>query len=80
MSRFGDTAANAFALTMTESFETSRNWPTPVKTIFASLSASCFRIGFMPVDTIKTIMQVEGKNGIPTLLNKVKVNGIFVFW
>ncbi len=29
----------------------------------------------MPIDTVKTIMQVEGKKGIPTLMAKFKVSG-----
>jgi hypothetical protein len=46
--------------------------PVGIKTVFASVAAGLFRILLMPIDTLKTIMQVEGKNGIPILLTKLK--------
>jgi len=58
----------------------TKDLPVSVKTIFASACASSWRIISTPIDTIKTILQVEGKNGIQVLMNKYKVNGIFVFW
>jgi hypothetical protein len=46
-----------------------------VKTLAASAAAGLFRIFLMPVDATKTIMQVEGKNGLPALAKKIKVGG-----
>lgn len=80
LSRFGDTAANTGTLAALDAYETTANLPVGVKTVVASLSAACFRIFLMPVDTIKTTMQVEGKNGLSTLFNKVKTTGPQVFW
>lgn len=37
--------------------------------------AALFRITLTPVDTIKTILQVEGKQGIDILRNKIKTRG-----
>lgn len=37
--------------------------------------AALFRISLTPIDTIKTILQVEGKNGLKILQNKVKTSG-----
>ena len=34
----------------------------------------------MPVDTVKTIMQVEGKNGLPILWQKVRTGGVGAFY
>jgi hypothetical protein len=72
LSRFGDTAANTGVLAFMENFD---DIPVALQTVAASVSAALFRIVLMPVDALKTIMQVEGKNGIPALANKIKVGG-----
>merc|ERR1712113_594949 len=33
------------------------------------------RVALVPVDTVKTVMQVEGKKGLPRLMAKVRVEG-----
>ena len=58
MSRFGDTAANTGMLALLDGYETTRTLPMAVKTLSASLAAGLFRICLMPVDALKTIMQV----------------------
>lgn len=75
LSRFGDTAANAGILALLDSSDTTRSLPVMVKTGVASVSAGLFRIFLMPIDTCKTILQVEGKNGISMLKNKVSAGG-----
>ena len=80
LSRFGDTAANAGVLSLLDHHESTKNLPVGVKTIAASASAGLFRIVLMPVDALKTIMQVEGKNGFPALVNKVRANGPTVLY
>jgi hypothetical protein len=72
LSRFGDTAANTGVLAFMENFD---DVPVALQTVAASVSAALFRIVLMPVDALKTIMQVEGKNGIPALANKIKLGG-----
>merc|ERR1719356_1720311 len=80
LSRFGDTAANVGALALLDSNETTANLPITVKTLGASASAASFRIFLTPVDTVKTIMQVEGKEGISKLMAKAKKGGPTVFY
>lgn len=46
-----------------------------VKTAFASVAAASFRILLMPIDTVKTIMQVEGKEGLSVLGKKLRAGG-----
>lgn len=75
LSRFGDTAANAGVLALLE-HESTKNWPTVIKTFFASQAAAMFRILLMPVDTTKTILQVEGKHGLSILKGKIRKNGV----
>lgn len=72
VSRFGDTAANAGILALLESNTFMRKLPTLIKTAFASVAAACFRMILTPVDTIKTTMQTQGKDGIPLLRARVR--------
>ena len=72
LSRFGDTAANAGMLSLLEPYDI----PISAKTLAASLSAASFRVLLMPVDTVKTTMQVEGNRAIPILRSKVATHGV----
>jgi hypothetical protein len=58
LSRFGDTAANAGALALLDSYESTKSLPVGVKTLTASASAAAFRMFLMPVDCLKTTLQV----------------------
>jgi len=71
-SRFGDTAANVGILAVLES---QPDLPIFVKTGVASVTAGTWRIVIMPLDTIKTTLQVEGKEAMGRLRNKVKTHG-----
>lgn len=75
MSRFGDTAANSGVLSYLNARQDTKDLPVGIKTGFASFFAGLFRIALMPVDACKTIMQVEGKEGLAKLRNKVKIGG-----
>ncbi|KAL6768654.1 hypothetical protein ACKKBF_B11610 [Auxenochlorella protothecoides x Auxenochlorella symbiontica] len=80
MSRFGDTAANAGVLTLLNESASTKDLPIPIKTAAASAAAGGFRIFLMPVDALKTTMQVEGKNGIPILMSKIRTGGVSVLY
>jgi hypothetical protein len=75
LSRFGDTAANTGVLAFMDAHPNTKDLPVGVKTLAASAAAGIFRIFLMPVDAMKTIMQVEGKNGLPALGAKVRAGG-----
>ena len=62
MSRFGDTAANSGTLALLDSYDSTATLPVAVKTLAASTASAGFRIFLMPVDALKTTMQVEGVN------------------
>ena len=70
MSRFGDTAANAGVLAILDSRADTKDLPSAVKTVAASAAAASWRVFLMPIDTVKTTLQVrrggEGKNIIFT--------------
>jgi len=80
LSRFGDTAANTGTLAALDAFELTADLPVAAKTVAASVAAAAFRIVLMPVDTFKTTMQVNGKEGISKLLAKFKTTGPTVFF
>jgi len=80
LSRFGDTAANAGMVTLLDSLESTKDLPVGLKTVAASAAAASFRIVIMPIDACKTIMQVEGNRGIPSLLAKIRTSGPTVLW
>lgn len=78
LSRFGDTAANTGMLTLMDSYESTRNLNVGLKTVSASAAAAVWRIFLMPVDTVKTTMQVTGK--FSNVVDKVKINGPFALY
>ncbi len=55
LSRFGDTAANAGVLALLHNVDL----PVAVKTGAASVSAGLWRIAIMPIDALKTTLQVR---------------------
>jgi len=71
LSRFGDIFTNRLAR------EFQPEWlPAAVATIFASSLAAGWRILISPADTIKTMMQVHGANGLSHLRAKVARSGV----
>ena len=80
VSRFGDTFANTLFLTFMSNNPVTKNLPMMVQTIGASVSAGLFRIILVPIDTVKTILQVEGKQGLTILSDKIKHGGVKVMF
>ena len=80
LSRFGDTAANAGVLAFLDSNEKTKDLPVAAKTMCASFAASLWRVNLMPIDTLKTTLQVNGKDGLKLLASKYRQNGIGVFY
>ena len=80
LSRFGDTASNAGMMALWDSFDGTKNLPAAAKTVSASAAAAAFRVFLMPIDACKTILQVEGANGLQKLGAKIKTGGVGVLW
>jgi len=78
LSRFGDTAANTGVLIALQEF--TPNMPVATMTAFASLGGATWRVFLTPVDTFKTTLQVQGKEAMSLLQNKVKQGGIGVLY
>eukprot|EP00439_Symbiodinium_sp_Y106_P021701 s135_g2.t1 len=77
--RFGDSASNAGVLAF---FGATNREDVPVwfQTIFASASAASIRIALMPVDAVKTVLQVDGKQGLSSLLRRFNTGGSSVLF
>ncbi len=76
LSRFGDTASNAGMLALLEDVDL----PLPVKTFCSSLAAALFRIFITPVDTLKTMLQVEGSAGLALLSRRLEREGVLTLY
>ncbi|CAJ1355242.1 unnamed protein product [Effrenium voratum] len=77
--RFVDSAANAGVLALFEGTH-AKNWPVWIQTIFASGSAASLRIVLMPLDSVKTVLQVDGKQGLAQLTKRWKAGGASVLF
>lgn len=80
LSRFGDTAANTGVLELLNSYEKTKDLPLSAKTLCASFMAALWRVNLMPIDTLKTTLQVNGKEGLSMLAKKTRNNGAGVFY
>ena len=58
----------------------TKNLPTAVKSVASSAAAASFRIFLMPIDACKTILQVEGADGLSKLRAKIQKGGVGVLW
>ena len=76
LSRFGDTAANTGIMFYLNTNETTKNMPLAMKTFCGSLTAGLWRINLMPIDTCKSMLQVQGNSGMKILREKIKQNGL----
>ena len=76
LSRFGDVACNAFALSALDSFGATQALPLFVKTGCGSLAAGLWRFLLTPIDSWKTTLQVQGGKGSTQLLSRLKEEGI----
>ena len=74
VARFGDTAMNKFAN------DALKDKHIAIKTGAGSLGASLWRILIMPIDAFKSNLQIHGKQGVSTLVNKVNKSGPKVLW
>lgn len=80
LSRFGDTAANSGIMYYLNENPSTKDLSIGTKTLFCSGGAALWRILIMPIDSVKTNMQVNGTKGIQILKNNIKTNNIFVLY
>lgn len=76
LSRFGDTAANTLLMSLLDAVDpTGAVYPLSLRTALGSITAGVWRILLMPIDTAKTCMQVNGKQGLPQLRDRIVNEG-----
>ena len=71
-------AANTGVMTAMNAMESTKDLPVAAKTVAASSAAALFRIFLMPIDTVKTTMQVTGK--FSAVVDKMKVGGPLILY
>ena len=78
--RFVSTAANDGVEALLASFESTRNWGPGRTTVFASIVVGCARIALMPIDTMKTVLQVDSSEGFRQLVRRIRVGKFGVLY
>lgn len=80
LARFGSAAANDGLNALFASMESTKHWGAGRSTLIASFAVGLWRLFLMPIDTCKTILQVDSSDGFKTLLRKVKAGKIHVLY
>ncbi len=75
LARFGATAANEGITALLQNMELTRDLPLVAATAMAAVAAGCWRILLMPIDTAKTVSQVQGAEGFRALMRRVALQG-----
>jgi len=76
LSRFVSTAANDGVSALLESY----NWGPGREVLVAAVVVGFFRIMLMPIDTCKTVLQIESKKGLSELMTRVRRGNIHLLF
>jgi hypothetical protein len=80
ISRFGDTAANMLATTLSQNNAALKSMPIFIQTSLGSILAGFWRLSTLPVDAWKTSKQVYGPDGLKMLVKKFNNHGVSAFY
>ena len=80
LARFVATAANDGVETLLENLKLTEKWGPGRSTVIASIVVGMWRIVLMPIDTCKTVLQVDSVLGFRDLMRKVKAGKINVLY
>ena len=78
--RFVSTAANDGVESFLGSFEATKNWGPGRTTVFASIVVGLARIALMPIDTMKTVLQVDSSEGFRNLVRRLRAGKFGVLY
>lgn len=67
-------------LTLLGQLESTKDLDPGLKTAAASVTVGAYRMLIMPIDAVKTSMQVGGKDGFAKLSTKIRTSGVGVLW
>mmetsp|Transcript_2527 Transcript_2527/g.6089 ORF Transcript_2527/g.6089 Transcript_2527/m.6089 type:complete len:441 (+) Transcript_2527:218-1540(+) len=76
LTRFVATASNDGVLALLAGLPYTKHWTPAFTTVFASLTVGLFRILLMPIDTCKTVLQVDSSEGFRALMRRVRAGKI----
>jgi hypothetical protein len=74
------TAANDGVETLLANLKLTEDWGPGRSTIIASIIVGLWRMVLMPIDTCKTVLQVDSVEGFRNLMRKVKAGKIYVLY
>ncbi len=80
LARFVATAANDGVETLLANLKCTRDWGAGRSTVIASMVVGMWRIFLMPIDTCKTVLQVDSVDGFRNLMRKVKAGKVYVLY
>ena len=80
LARFVATAANDGVETLLKNMKYTMHWGAGRSTVIASIVVGMWRIFLMPIDTCKTVLQVDSVDGFRNLMRKVKAGKIYVLY
>lgn len=80
MSRFVSTAANDGVEALLAALDFTKEWGPGRTTIVASIVVGGWRMLLMPIDTCKTVLQVDSAEGFRQLMRRVKAGKIGVLY
>lgn len=80
LARFVSTAANDGVETLLANLKLTQEWGPGRSTIIASIVVGLWRMVLMPIDTCKTVLQVDSVEGFRNLMRKVKAGKIYVLY
>lgn len=80
LSRFASTASNDGVEALLAGLRATKEWGPARTTVIASVVVGLLRIVLMPVDTCKTVLQVDSMEGFRNLIRRVKAGKISVLY
>lgn len=80
LARFVATAANDGVETLLANLKLTQEWGPGRSTVIASIIVGMWRMILMPIDTCKTVLQVDSVEGFRNLMRKVKAGKIHVLY
>lgn len=80
LARFVSTAANDGVMAFLASFHATRKWGPGRTTIIGAIIVGIARMLLMPIDTCKTVLQVDSRDGFRSLLRRLRAGHIGVLY
>ena len=80
LTRFVSTASNDGVEALLAGLQYTKDWGPGRTTVVASLVVGCWRIVLMPIDTCKTVLQIDSTEGFRSLMRRVKAGKIGVLY